>query len=398
MGTVIFDPLIHNVTVLSDQHALCDVEREYIADPFAQVLIPRATFLGWTITWLYNIFEYFGWCSAQKNLQTVLKTAQVALSLLKSHLLECQDQIPSPISTFLSLSFDEQWQRRFRHVDRLLSGKLPFPSFEKAQRVVAPIIVQEITRSPIPWDLFDALLHKKPLSLPEEHRLKEWIEDVRIWGTSISPFLLLSLCEAAANRFLPNDSASHVASGAFFLAWMVYKAGLPELSFPDLDAPDVKTGMISTPEGDEEVHFGGPVPLPFPIDFPISAYSVEGHPNLMALSSPCPLLLGMWMHNINECPSAIPTVQPVSCDSRGRYVIVERLITSLAGEIWEDKGCNTAHDGALLEKISNLWAMLIRFPRTLDIRLDHLFLTSELEIRDSSPCQRTVSFLLSCLG
>ena len=50
MGIESFDSQIHTVAILSEQQSLADIEREYIADPFAHWLITRASFLGWTFT------------------------------------------------------------------------------------------------------------------------------------------------------------------------------------------------------------------------------------------------------------------------------------------------------------------------------------------------------------
>jgi len=392
MGIVCVDPLIHNIAILSEQQKLCDIEREYIADPLAHWLIPRGSLLGKVIVWFYWVLAYVGWCYEQKNLQTILKSAQVALATLQHQLIDCSASPSTPVSTFLSLSFDEEWQNCFRRVDHLLGGEgRPF-SFEKAQRVIAPIIIQEITRAPIPWDLFELLLHQKRIDVFDKERLSEWVEDVRVWGSFISPYLILSLCEAAACRMAPGASPSQQASYAFFLAWSLYKAGLSELSSPDVHTVDVKGGLVTTTEGEYELFFGEAFPLAFATEFPISARSVQGYPQLMALISESPLLLGMWVHNINECPSVIPSLRIISCDCRGRYVIVERLFKSFADAIWEKDGCREAHDTALLAKIAELGSMLLGLPITLDLELDHLFLTSDLSIRTIAPLQVRFSF------
>ncbi len=387
MGIEIFDSQIHNVAILSEQQALADIEGEYIADPFAHRLIARASFLGWTFTWLYYIFEFFGWCYAYQNMVTVLKTAQIGLEMLKSYLIDPQPEPSFPVSAFLSLSFDEQWQKRLRGVCRLFGHETAFPSFEKAQRVAAPIILQEITRAPIPWDLFDALLNQKKLDGPAQRRLKEWIDDVNLWGAYISPFLLLSVCEAAAHRYFPRDTAGRQGAYTFFLAWTLYKAGLSELSSPEIYATEESRGVISSSGEDEEVQFGAPIPILFPSSLPISAHEVQEHPGLMVLTSPSPLLLGMWIYNVNECPSVIPSVATVHCDRRGRYVIVERLSSTLEEPIWNGDGCIASHDRALLDVIADLGRTILRFSCTLDLELSHIFLTSELRIRTMAPLQ-----------
>jgi hypothetical protein len=247
-------------------------------------------------------------------------------------------------------------------------------------------------KAPIPWDLFDVVLHQNTLDFPAERRLNEWIEDVKVWGTYISPFLLLSVCEAAAYRSFPDESLGRRASYAFFLAWTLYKAGLCVLSSSDLDAADVNGGVLSTSNRQDEVCFGESISLSFPPDFPLSAHVVEGHPSLMALTSSSPLLLGMWMHNVNECPSAIPCIRAVSCDPCGRYVIVERLVASLEEFFWENDGCVTAHDTALLAKIADVGEVLLSLSHTVDLELDHLFLTHEFEIRTIAPLQESYPF------
>jgi hypothetical protein len=391
MGIILPDPLIHNVAILSEQQSLIDVEKDYIADPFGRWLVPRVSFLGRVIAWFYFIFEYLGWCYAQTNMSAVINTAQLGLAQLRRSLQESSSELLSPVSPFLSLSFDERWQRRIQKVDRLFGGE-NFPSFEKTQRVAAPLIIQEITRSPIPWKAFECILHRRPLDSVAEQNLKQWIEDVKIWGTFISPTLLLSVCEAAASRSFAGESKGRLASCAFFLAWTLYKEGLAILSAPDLDESDLQQAMIATSTGTEEVVFGDRIPLRIPSEFPIAAKTVQNYPNLMVLTSSSPLLLGMWMHTINEYQSMIPVVHPVSCDCRGRYVIVERLTSSVAEVAWEGKGYASTHDAQLLGKLVAIGEKLMSVPSTLDLSVDQLFVTSELEIRTMSPIQQRLPF------
>lgn len=390
MGMELFDPQIHNVAILSEQHSLAEVERDFVTDPFARWLVPKASFLGWTIVWLYYICEVFGWCDANENLQTVLKVAQLGIAQLKRTLAESEGG-PLPSSSFLSLSFDERWQDRFRKVDRLLNGESEFPSFEKIQRVVAPCILQEITRSPIPWDIFDSLLHQNVLDGGAEIQLQEWIQDVELWGACISPFLLFSLCDAAVCRTFPDESSVHKASYVFFLAWSLYKAGLSILPSSD-GSDDATAGFLPSAVGQEKVAFGVRLPVSFPTNVPICAHDVEGYPQFMALTSASPLLLGMWMHNINECPPVIPCVSVHSCDLRGRYVIIDHLLASLEEDVWEKEGCTTEHDMAVLENVCQLGKMLLSFSNTINLERDHLFLTSTLEIRSLTPLEERYPF------
>ncbi len=392
----IFEPSVYNIGILSTQHALTEVERQYVVDPFALWLIPRASILGWVVVRLYCIAEFFGCCSAQRNFQALIKTAYAGLELLKGYLETPQGEPARPASTFLSVSFDRQWESRLRYVRQLVCGQDDFPSFEKAQRVVAPTILEEISRTRIPWDLFDHLVHQNRLVGEAESRLKTWIADVKLWGASLSPFLLLSVCEAAAYKALPTGSAGQRGAGAFSLAWNLYKAGFSELSWPDLGPPESALGALTTPLGQEELHVGRKIPLLFPIDFPVTAFEIANDDRFMALISPSPLLLGMWVHNVNECPTAIPCVRIVSCDPRGRYVIVESLLTTLERLQWRGGSQMLANDKAIFDMVADLGKTLLDLPCTLDLEASHLFVTRDFELRTLAPPQERYPFF--CLS
>jgi hypothetical protein len=396
MEVSLFDTQAHNVATLARLQSLSHAEQEYIADPFVHYLFPRSSFLGRVIIWIYCICELFGWLCSHNILQTALKTSQIALEQLNTFLVNPSEEPSAPVSTFLSLSFDKRWKQRLFHVHHLFNARTSLPPFEKAQRAIAPIILQEITRCPIPWELFDLLFHQKLTDGPAQQRLQEWIEDVEMWGAFISPSLFLSICEAAAHRYFPEASLGAQSSHTFLLAWTLYKAGLTQLAAPDIKVADAPDEIIVTNERTEGVHCSTSIPILFPFDFPISAYAIEGTPHLMAIKSSVPLLLGMWVHNIHECSSPVPCIQIESCDRRGRHVVAERLTSSLEADIWECDGVATPHDRTLLDAISGLVTTLIKLPCTLDIELDHLFLTSSLEIRIISPLQTQHSFF--CLA
>ena len=391
---VTFCPQVHNIAILSECQALADIERDYVADPSAKWLFSRNSFLGRTVISLTDPFEWLGWCSSKRNMDAVLQTSKVALEQLKQYLLCCSEEPIEPISTFVSLSFDERWQKKIRSADRLLTGQTDFPSFEKAQGIVAPIILQEITRADIPWDLFDSILKHQKLEAPAERRLAEWIGDVVMWGAYISPFLLLSMCEAAAVRSFPDQSIEQRSSHAFFLAWALYKAGLLGLLSSDENFPEIAPGAFVLSESQECLRFGSKIRLSFPLDFPVTAYQLESEErsSLMIVQSSSPLFLGMWMHRISECSSVIPCFHTVAIDHRGRYMVSERLTASLEDSIWEGDGSMTAQDTRLMGKFAELCKRLIRLPVTFELEVDHIFITSQGEIRSVTPLQVRESF------
>lgn len=387
MGIALFDPQVHNIETLAEVETLDTVEKEFVADPFAHFLLPRCSFLGRVITWIYAICELFGWLYSYAVLQTALKSSRIALEHLNTCLMNGFSEGSPQASTLISLSFDELWQKRFRHVEHLFQIDSDFPTFEKAQRVVAPQLVEGITKTKIPWDLFQPLLHQEEIGVPSQQRLHEWIEDVQTWGTFVSPYLLLSVCEEAANRSFPNALPGEQASHAFFLAWTLFKAGLSSLASPELDPAEGGDGVASSQEKEGDISLGTKIPLVFPLDFPLSAYCLSEYPHLMALRSTAPLIIGMWLHNLNECASPVQCVKSISCDYRGTYAVVERLSSSLLGDIWEATGISTPHDADIFQSVVSLFQTLVELHSTLDIELDHLFLTSLGGIRAIAPFQ-----------
>ena len=386
---------VHNIEILSRYQTFAEVERDYIADPFGQWLFLRRSWLGKVVCYIVVPLELLKLGSSKKSFERISRTSKIAIEELKRSLLDTPKSLSPLVATMLSLSVDEQWQKKFISVHRMLGGEKLFPTFEKAHYVVAPLIIEEITKSLIPWDLFDALMHTKPLSREEEHRLKQWIDDIQWWGAYLSPYLLLSVCEAASARSFPTLSPIERSGHTFSLAWALYKAGLSRLDAPDENFAEINGGFSELSEIDEHSLIGQKIRFYFPLDFPVRVYECVENPDYMVMRCKSPLFLGMWVHRINEAQSYIPCVRPVSIDYRGRYLIAERVGCSLEGPVWEQKGIVTSHDSQLIGRLGKLCHMLLRLPLTLRLEVDHLFATPSCEIRAVTPvCEKLPYFSL----
>ena len=367
-------PLARTIAVLAERSSLQQVEEECICDPWGVELAPKASFFGVLGTSYFTVFGALGWVSSQTQIHAVLRTTRAALQVLQDVLMHpTEENVPS-VSGLLALSFDERWQRKCIWVNALLDEGRVLPPFDKALRIMGSQIVHSVTAMPIPWEALKDLIEKRAVSPLHKDPFQRWVRELTQWGTHLSPLLMLSVCESAAVRTFGEDEQAKIAEAAFYLLFELYKSGLKWLAGPDSSFVINRFSF-----------FGSKIPIEFPPEARIEAYEDPSSPDSMALISPAPLYLGLWVQTMAVTRSSVPFIRVESCDPRGRFIIVERLLGSCATFSWEGLGARTAHDRRLLYNIGTLCENLVQQRFTAALELNNLFVTARLEICSLRP-------------
>jgi hypothetical protein len=362
-------PVVRTIAVLAEHSFIEEVERTCVPDPWGVELAPKASFFGVLGTSFFTVFDALGWTSSQSLTKTVLRTTRAALQVLRDVLLHPTEENVASVSGLLSLGFDERWQKKCIWVNRLLGEEDILPPFDKALRIVAPGIVHSITAMPIPWDALRDILMKGAVDPVRKEVFQRWIDELKIWGSHLSPLLMLSLCESATIRVFGDENPGKVAEGAFCLVFELYKLSLTWLAEVD--------GSFAI---NRFAFFGAKIPIQFPREALIEAYEVPWSRDSMVIISPAPLYLGLWVYKMDTFRSLIPYVRAEVCDKRGRFLTTERLICSCSALSWDGPGATTARDRRLLYNIGTLCSDLVRQQCTPTLDLSDLFVTTRLEI------------------
>jgi hypothetical protein len=337
---------------------------------------------------IYFFITFCSLGSAAKTREIVVRTQVEALKAFQKFISAPSKKIPHIIKPLLAMSFFPKEIDRLRHVAKILGISEDFPFLIKAQRAIAPKILEEISASFIPWKIFYALLHKEELSSLDTERLRGWVHDINMLGALVSPILLLSVFEVAASKAFPDSTTEEQASYASFLSWQLFKAGLKQVSSSEV-------GSAAYEMACPQHRIGKRLDVHFPFYFQVAAHEVEDEPNFMALRSPAPLLLGAWYFNLQEIPPLIPYIKCYSLDLRGRYMITERIVSSLERYCWNEKG--EEKDFSLLKKFSTVISLLLHVKDTPLLDPDKFLLTSDHNIRLLSPLKKRGFFCLHAL-
>lgn len=375
-------PLARTIAVLAERSSLQQVEEECICDPWGVELAPKASFFGFLGTSFFTVFGALGWASSQTQIQAALKATRAALQALNEVLLHPTEENVHSVSGLLALSFDERWQRKCIWVNALLNDGRVLPPFDKALRIMGAQIVSSVTAMPIPWEALQDLVEKRAVGPLQKDVFQQWVRELTQWGSHLSPLLMLSVCESAAIRSFGEEEQARVAEAAFYLLFELYKSGLTWLAKEDSSFVINRFSF-----------FGSKIPIEFPQESHIEAYEDPRSSDSMVLVSPAPLYLGLWLQAMPGMRSAIPFIRVESCDLRGRFITVERVLGSCATLLWEGVGAKNEHDRRLLYNISTLCENLVQQRFTPTLNLNDLFVTRRLEICSLRPIGMECSYL-----
>lgn len=323
---------------------------------------------------------------------SVLDVVKQSLLDLEAYLQRPVVHPPQSIEHLVGWIYDHELRHTIRKVYSLFFNRIPAWSFKEAQEMLAPGIVEYISGAKIPWDVFGRLMRREKLSHCEGEELKYWIEEVSEWGRLISPSLWLGLFEEAARRAFPNFPDKKGLKAAY-LAWQLYKNGLVVLEAPDFNTTDLKSYAFDPVDGSVPFTVGEELDVCLPFEFPIAAYAIEGLPTVMAIAAPSPVILEMLPFNIMECTFGIPSLKMHFIESRRRFIVAERLLTSLEEVIWEEEEFDTKLDQDLLCELVATVSFMLKQPYTLALELDRIFLTCNGTIRVLSPLKKAHDFM-----
>lgn len=374
------DPLVWNVLSLTACSSEEEVSRCYTVDPFGTRLFSKPSFWGrvWTIidSPLSLVSD-----SANKKLQDLIHTVRTTLKSFARYAKGELLQLPKAARPLCFITFQLHSQESIQHAMQILGVVKERIPLALPQRAIASHLLEGLILRSTPWQVFDCIVQKKALTKSEDIQLKEWIGSVTQEGALISPLILLSIFEVSIQRLYPQKTPEEQSSLVFFLALQLFQLGLECLGSSMLGAPPVVHAIDDRPE----MKLGNNLPPIFPIDMPIVAYEIPTAPSRMLLHSTAPLLLGMWLHNIDENPSGIPYLKIFSWGDRRQYVIVEKVLSSLAKVCWDP-------EGRTVKELGLLTNTLLNFPQTPELDPTRFFLSEERKVCLLSPLQKGHAF------
>jgi len=413
------DPVINNISLVSKYRSERELGASLTADPSGTFLLDKEGLCGRIITSLtgrgslldicikfFPLFEEIGqafvrdffYCSGQGEalskrcitrlsaLEIGPKTVSKAITFTKSrfdafeeYLLK--DGVPLPSKSLLALSFSKEWEERFERLHRFFGYEGTFPSLLKAQREIAPQLIEEVSGTKIPWQLLKEMVQEKEGTQETKKTLAVWCKDLGKSWEFLSPFLFIRLFESIILSSRSEYSKETVWTCTFELTRFLYDHGLVQLIDGEYGQFEWEFRKSYIP-----LSIGKQIPIEFPLSVFLRAYEVSEEEKFasqygcecMALVSSSPLFLSVW-YGIADSFHAISPIRRFSCDSQGRYAIVEKVIACLDDDfIWE----KASSEINLLRNLTHaVHRLLFERKKILSVKPQDVFVTSHMELR-----------------
>jgi hypothetical protein len=422
-----FDPIVNNISVLSSH----PVEK-LVAEPFGKFLLPQGSFWGRIVVWIAGkdsfidlfiryapllveiahafVSDFFGRCLVQKDIffeKITIKISEIArapgafsraisftrerFDSFEKYLIS--DRASMPSKSLLALSFSERWKGRFEKLHHFFGYKGPFPSLVKAQKAIAPYLIESVSGTRIPWESLKVLMQVRTLTDGLRKRLSAWCKDVGRSWEFLSPLLFIRLFEKL--HLLPESKYKPSEKGMwlhiFEMTRFLYDMGLVQLLDGEYSQFEWNFRKKSIPIAVENQ-----VLIEFSLNVSLRAYELSDQERkkcfftykceCMVLVSCSPLFLGVWSQLKQTIFSILP-IQCFLCDSKGRYSVVERLVASLNDDdIWESEKSISTRDKKLLIGITEVVNQLLFKKDFLQpLELHNIFVTPNMELRTVVP-------------
>jgi len=422
-----FDPIVNNISVLSAH----PVEK-VVAEPFGRFLLPRGSFWGRLVIWIAGkdsfidlfircspllveiahafVSDFFGRCVVQKDIffeKITIKISKVAMApeafsraisftrerfdSFEKYLIS--DTAPMPSKSLLALSFSDRWRGRFEKMHHFFGYKNAFPSLVKAQKEIAPYVIESVSGTKIPWESLKTFMQIRALTGRLRKRLSAWCQDVGKSWEFLSPLLFIRLFERLhllpESKLKPSERAMwlHI----FEMTRFFYNMGLVQLIDGEYSQFEWDLRKKDIP-----IAIENQVLIEFSLTVSLRAYELSDQERkkcfstygceCMVLVSSSPLFLGVWSQ-LKQIVFSILPIRSFLCDSKGKYAVVERLVASLDdSDIWESENGVSARDKKLLSGITEVVNQLL-FQRDLlqPLELHNIFVTPEMELRTVVP-------------
>ena len=354
------------VAALAECSSIEEVERACVPDLWGEELIPARSVKGFLRTHVFEFFDISKRASSREQTRKILEAAREAFRSFQAVLLQPTEENILPFAELLALAFDERWQQKCSSANRLLLGEESPLRFAEALRVVGPSILSSTTAASIPWDVLETIAKGEALRPAQRTSFHRWVEELRGQQGSLSPLLMLSVCESAASKAFGEGDPRDSTKEAFRILFELYRAGLKWLVGADAGALDrIPLGLKITS-------------IRFPEASDVQAYEDPSSADSMIMVSPAPLYLGIWLNSLAASRSSIPSIRLELID--GRFLKAERLLSSCSDLFWEGPGVSTGRDRRLLDGIAELCARVLRSGGTPLMNFDRLFVTFQFSV------------------
>ncbi len=267
------------------------------------------------------------------------------------------------------------------------------------EKVYAMACVESIMRKPMPQHAFLGLLNGEARCAAQEE-LQEWLACVKDKEVRLTPWLfhqaLAGMIEVVLKTKVNSAELSHQVSS---LEIALLKKGCK--MFQREDQLYTKWLTVLSPGTVIDEKDGGGILLgeskqhPTFLSQGLVAFERQGHPDQLVIFGKSVALLGMWHASHKENGAMVPFVTVLKTDPQGRYLVIEKLVSSLEAIPFRRKfGKVAEEDEAKCDEIARLiaWMSSQKVTPKVEFQPAFIFFTSKGFLRTLVPLKTDEPF------
>lgn len=315
--------------------------------------------------------------------------------------LRCFFQIQTPFCLKRSLaSMNQVFQR---HLAEKVFSQDDVYSLELFEKEYAMLAVEGILQADFPIEVFKRLLNKEQLSSKQKKQLEDWLQLVKEKNERLTPSLFHKALQGigafiAKEKELPQEEYINIY---VLLEIALLNAGCEMLSLEDKVYSEWLFSLVTGAVVDSElpVQLGEAIQHKNLQSLGLFAFKREGFENQMVLLGKSIAFLGMWrMH----CIEAMPREWRLKVEYRdpeGRFLVVEKLKSSLDDVNWKTKhGRVERDDFEKLKGLSKLVEVMAAQQKTpADTLYANIYFNCKDEVRCLVPIAKSGHFDFNAL-